>query len=113
MHNLTVKEWQDTIQQNKEIKLSSRFVANRVARIAGGDDVQKLKALKYLLLLIEFNGSLKVGRKGAKMVPMKDQLKTKLSNWPDALVENVRRRFADGGYAILKHSFYPWLLTWK
>jgi len=94
MKALTVKEWQDTVAAGEDVKLTSRFVAHRVAAIATRDDVQRLKALKYLMLLIEFNLALKQGR-GGKKVPPRDQLRAKLVDWPETLIESVRRRFSD------------------
>ncbi|KAI4797255.1 RNA polymerase I associated factor, A49-like protein [Aureobasidium sp. EXF-8845] len=93
MRNLTVKEWQDA--NGEDLKLSSRFVAHRVNPIAVRDDVQRLKALKYLMLLIEFNLALKPAGKAGKKVPQKDQLRSKLEEWPETLIESVRRRFSD------------------
>ncbi|KAG9512046.1 RNA polymerase I associated factor, A49-like protein, partial [Aureobasidium melanogenum] len=93
MRNLTVKEWQDS--NGEDLKLSSRYVAHRVSAIAVRDDVQRLKALKYLMLLIEFNLALKPAGKAGKKVPQKDQLRSKLQDWPETLIESVRRRFSD------------------
>lgn len=95
MRTLAVKDWQDAVKAHQEVKLTSRFVASRLQSVAGREDVQALKALKYLLLLLEFNGALSVARSGKK-VPQRDKLKEKLAAWPEALVDNVRRRFADG-----------------
>ncbi|TIA58617.1 RNA polymerase I associated factor, A49-like protein [Aureobasidium pullulans] len=94
MKALTVKEWQDTVAAGEDVKLTSRFVAHRIAAIATRDDVQRLKALKYLMLLIEFNLALKQGR-GGKKVPPRDQLRQKLAEWPETLIESVRRKFSD------------------
>lgn len=99
MRNLAVKEWQDAGRANENVKLTSRFVASRLQPLAARDDVEMLKALKYLYLLLEFNAALKVGgRSGGKKIPLKDQMKVKMEAWPDALVDGVRRRFADGRY---------------
>jgi len=98
MRALAVKEWQDAVNSSTEVKLSSRFIANRLQAIVARDDVQALKALKYLHLLLEFNSALSPGRGGGKKVPMKDKLREKMAAWPETLVENVRRRFAEGGY---------------
>ena len=101
MRTLAVKEWQDAVRSGEEVKLSSRFVASRLQSVVGREDVQALKALKYLLLLLEFNSALAGTRSGGKKVPIKDKLREKLSGWPDSLIENVRRRFADGGYVLI------------
>lgn len=97
MRNLTIQEWQDAAAAGEDIKSTSRFVAHRVQPIIARDDVQRLKALKYLMLLMEFNSALKQGR-GGKKVPPKDQLRARLSAWPETLIESVRRRFSDNKY---------------
>lgn len=101
MRNLAVKEWQDAAAAGEDIKLTSRYVAHRLQPIAMRDDVQRLKALKYLLLLLDFNTALKPNR-GGKKVPPKDQLRDKLTAWPESLIESVRRRFSDNKYVYLQ-----------
>ncbi|KAF2226122.1 RNA polymerase I associated factor, A49-like protein [Elsinoe ampelina] len=96
LRSLTVKDWQDKVKAGTEVQLSSRFVAHRLQKVVAKDNIQMLKALKYLLLLLEFVGVLKPGRSGRK-VPQNDQLKSQLSSWPETLVDNVRRKFAQGG----------------
>ncbi|TKX22211.1 DNA-directed RNA polymerase I subunit rpa49 [Elsinoe australis] len=97
LRSLAVKDWQDKVKAKTEVHLSSRFVAKRLAKVVAKDNVQMLKALKYLLLLIEFTGVLKVVGKSGRKVPPNDQLKSRLSDWPETLVDNVRRKFAQGG----------------
>ena len=97
MRNLAVKEWQDAVNAGQEVQLSSRFVAKRLRAVVSTEDVQKLKILKYLLLLLDFNSALQVGRGGGKKVPAKDKIMVKMSGWSEAMVESVRRRFAEGG----------------
>ncbi|PNS15619.1 DNA-directed RNA polymerase I subunit rpa49 [Sphaceloma murrayae] len=97
LRSIAVKDWQDSVKAGTSVELKSRFVANRLAHVAAKGNVQMLKALKYLLLLIEFVGVLKVAGKTARKVPPNEQLKSRLSEWPETLVDNVRRKFAQGG----------------
>ncbi|GAM86873.1 hypothetical protein ANO11243_048930 [Dothideomycetidae sp. 11243] len=97
MRAMVVKEWQDKIKEGTAIEFTSRFVANRVQALAKMEDVTKLKALKYMLLLLDFTAALKPAGKAGKKVPQRDELKEKLAMWPETSVEHVRRRFADGG----------------
>ncbi|KAL1296512.1 hypothetical protein AAFC00_000021 [Neodothiora populina] len=94
MRALAVKDWQDAVEANEDVKTSSRFVANRLRSIVKSEDVAKLKALRYLLLLLDFYNSLQPSR-GGKKVPIKDKLKAKMPEWSDALIDAARRRFAD------------------
>lgn len=109
MRALAVKDWQDAVEAGENIKTGSRFVASRVNWVTKSEDVPKLKALKYLLLLIDFYGALQPGR-GGKKVPIKDKLKEKLSTWPDALIDSVRRRFAESKYVQPTQSL---ALSWS
>lgn len=108
LRSLTVKDWQDSVQAGVAVQLSSRFVANRLEKVVAKDNVQMLKALKYLLLLIEFVGVLKVAGKSGRKVPPNDQLKSRLAGWSETLVDNVRRKFAQGGYVVGGASVDTW-----
>lgn len=97
LRTITVKDWQDAVAADQDIELTSRFVANRMTIVANGGDAQKLKALRYILLLLHFYNALGQAR-GGRRVPPRDQLKAKMADWQDAQIDAVRRRFADGGY---------------
>lgn len=94
MRALAVKDWQDAVENNEDVKTSSRFVANRLRNVVKSEDVPRLKALRYLLLLLDFYNALQPGR-GGKKVPQKDKLKVKMPDWSDALIDAARRRFAE------------------
>lgn len=90
-----VKEWQEKVRANEEIKFSHRFPAYRVAGIGKSEDVSKLKALSYLNLLLEFHDALQNAGRAGKKVPKKEILSKKLAAWPEQLVDSVRRRFSN------------------
>ena len=89
-----VKDWQDAAQSEEAVMLSHRFPANRLAAVGKSEDTQRLQALRYLTLLLEFHDALQNAGKSGKKVPKKDQLSEKLAHWPTPLVDAVRRRFA-------------------
>lgn len=97
MRNLAVKDWQDAVAAKQNVKLSSRFVANRLGTVAHRNNVQTLKALRYLLLLLDFNAALRPAGKNSKKLPMKEQMRAKMGDWPQGLVDGVRKRFSQGG----------------
>lgn len=97
-----VKEWQQKARADEAINFSHRFPAYRVSRLGKSDEIMKLKALKYLTLLLEFHDALSRGKSGRK-VPKSEILKKKLSAWPSQLVDSVRRRFTnDSGQELGK-----------
>lgn len=106
MRDMAVKDWQDKVKNDIAIDFTSRFVANRVVNIVKSQDIKKLRALKYLLLLLDFVSALRPAR-GGRTVPQRDELKQKMEAWPETAVDNVRRRFAEGGYV----GQYPVLWT--
>jgi DNA-directed RNA polymerase I subunit RPA49 len=92
---ILVKEWQEKAQANVEmIDLRRRFVANRVQAIGERDDIPRLKALGYIYCLLDFHAALATAGKGKK-VPKKEVMDRKMAPWPEALVSNIRHRFAD------------------
>ena len=99
-----IKEWQDQTRAEEDIQFSHRFPAYRVADIGKSDDAVKLRALRYLTLLLEFHDTLSAGsREGGRKVPKKAVLTQRLDSWPLPLVDSVRRRFAnDSGIELSK-----------
>ncbi|KAF2172796.1 hypothetical protein M409DRAFT_49324 [Zasmidium cellare ATCC 36951] len=91
---IQIKEWQDKVRADEVIQFKHRFPADRVEAIAKSDDAIKLKALRYLTLLLEFHDVLGSNR-GGKKVPKKDILSKRLPGWPQNLVDTVRRRFTN------------------
>lgn len=96
MKDLLVREWQEKAKAGEGVNTSSRFVSNRLHAIAVRDDIRNLKALRYILLLVEFLGSLKGGGRNAKKLPIREELQKRL-DVPDTLISSVTRRFASKG----------------
>jgi len=105
---LVVRDWQDAVAANKAVHTKSRFVSKRLANLAQSGEVKRLKTLRYLLILLEFYGSLGSGPKGLKKVPQREQLRKAMGNANEGMTEGVRRRFADNKYALF-HFFSPTL----
>lgn len=99
MRLIEIKTWLDAAANKEDIKTASMFVAKRLQSIASSKDVRMLKVLKYILLLIDFMAALKPGRNGAKKLPQRADLETK-TNTSGALLDGVRRKFADGKYVL-------------
>lgn len=108
---LTVKEWQDKVENGEDIVTKSRYVSARVRHIVQSGDVRKLKTLRYLLLLLDWSRCLKPGTKGGKRVPTKEELKTAIDGVGSELLDGVGKRFAEGTYAYPFTTFFH--ETWK
>lgn len=106
MRLVQVKEWQDKARAEEPIMFNNRFSAGRVVAIGKSDDVNKLKALRYLNLLLDFNAALGTAGRSGKKVPKKDVLSKKLEAYPEALVDSVRRRFSESNELNKWHQDY-------
>lgn len=99
---VNIREWQEKVSTGQKIIYDHRFPAHRVPDLAATDQVLRLKALKYLQLLLEFHDALPSGGRNGKKVPKKDVLDKRLAAWPETLVYSVRRRFATESNELTK-----------
>ncbi|MCJ1247307.1 DNA-directed RNA polymerase I subunit rpa49 [Trapelia coarctata] len=107
LKSLSVRQWQDDIKADKAIETHSRFVSHRVIRVVQSGDVKRLKALRYVLLMLDWFGGLKPGQKGAKRLPQREDIRKAVGEEiQDFLVDGLRRKFAPdkhyGGSAMNK-----------
>lgn len=96
MGALPVKEWQDAANAGTAIETTSRFVSKRLHALASGDDVRKLKVLRYIYMLLEFYHSLKGGGRMPKKIPQREDLNNRLKV-QDSLIDGIRRKFTSQG----------------
>lgn len=95
---IPVKEWRDAVKAGKEVITKSKYVAHRLSKAAS--EVQKLRALRYLLSLLEFFGSARPKGKGIRTLPYKDGLRVAVPGVPEAVVEHIRRKFSVNGQML-------------
>ncbi|OAA32032.1 RNA polymerase I associated factor, A49-like protein [Moelleriella libera RCEF 2490] len=106
-----VREWQEKVQHNEGVTTASRFVAARVNAIANNKDaIIRLRVLRYFSFVHLFYVGAKPGRqRHTRQVPPRDKLRELLAPAPEAVVENIRRKFSDGG--IMRSSHIKLLMT--
>jgi DNA-directed RNA polymerase I subunit RPA49 len=98
LRGLNVRGWQDDVRAGKEVQTTSRFVARRVVRVVEGEDVKMLKALRYVLLMLNWFDCLKTIPRGGKKLPDRDVVKKAVGEGVlDSLMDGLRRRFAKDG----------------
>lgn len=96
---LTVRDWQEKVRAGEDIVTKSRYVSGRVREVVKSGNVREIKALKYLLLLVEWYQCLKPSKqRGAKELPPRDVLATSMHGTSEQLRESIRVRFAQGKY---------------
>lgn len=97
-----VKDWQELARAEEAIMFNHRYPSTRAAALGKSDDISRLKALRYLTLLLQFHDALGNTR-GGKKIPKRESLMKKLAGWPPQLVDSVRQRFAsESGHELGK-----------
>lgn len=99
LNAIPILDWQDKTKKNEPIEVVSRFVANRVNRVAAGESAAlRLKILRYYLWLIIFYNSARPGKeRGTKSIAQRDKLRDQMAPAPEVVIENIRRKFSDNG----------------
>lgn len=94
-----IREWQEKARHKEGIQIPSRFIAARVNAIATNDDaLTRLRVLRYMGFVLLFYLGTKPGKqKGTRQLPSREKLRELLSPAPEAVVENIRRKFSDAG----------------
>ncbi|KAK3065290.1 hypothetical protein LTS18_002693 [Coniosporium uncinatum] len=103
--NITVNDWLEKAATGEDIKTSSRFVARRIAALAQGKEVVKLKYVKFMLVLINFHNALSPARGGGRKLPQREKLREKLG-MPDLILGPITRKFCDGPNMTKWHVDY-------
>lgn len=89
-----VKEWQEKVKAKEEVFVRSKYVANRIQ--SNADKVDKLKILRYMLMLLDLYQSCSKSREG-RILPRRDNLKEVIGNIPDAVLSAAKRKFSENG----------------
>ena len=98
LRTLTVREWQEKIKANSDVQTRSRFVSARLRKVVRSGDVKRLKALRFLLTLLEWEACLTTsGFKSTKKLPAKAKVLSAVTDASDLLLDSLRRRFTLDG----------------
>lgn len=96
---LTVRDWQEKVAAGEDIVTRSRYVSGRVREVVKSGNVREIKALKYLLLLVQWYHCLKsTNRSGAKGLPSRTAVAKAMDGTSEELRESIRMKFAEGKY---------------
>ncbi len=110
LRNLGVQDWIDQVEAEEEIITKSKFVSGRLARVVKTGDVKLVKALKYLLLLLEwylcFKGTHN-GSKKSRKVPHTEDVVKEIGWASNDLIEELPERFAEGTYVVPHPGVIP------
>ncbi|KAF6806586.1 a49-like RNA polymerase I associated factor [Colletotrichum sojae] len=93
-----VKDWIEPIKKGEEVQVFSRHIAARVKKIVDTGNITKVRLLRYLYFLFLFYTMATPGKqRGSKRIPPRDKLKERMAPAPQAVIEQIRRKFSDGG----------------
>ena len=94
-----IQEWREKVKHKEGVQTPSRFVAARVNSLAVHEaDTTRLRVLRYLQFVLIFYLQSKPGRqKGTRSIPQREKLQEILQPAPEAVIENIRRKFSDAG----------------
>ncbi|XWW93593.1 hypothetical protein V2A60_001527 [Cordyceps javanica] len=97
LNMVPIREWQEQVRHKEGVQTVSKFVAMRVNAIASNDTAEeRLRVLRYLAFVIAFYLNTKPGRqKGSRSIPPRDKLREALAPAPEAVIENIRRKFSE------------------
>ena len=99
---LGVKGWQDAIEKGEDVQTSSKFVAKRLVKVVGWKDVRRLKALRFVLVMLDWFGCMKEAGKGMRKLPKREEIRAAVGERiPDSVIEGLRKRFAPDLYVFL------------
>ena len=103
---ISVKPWIDNIEAGEDVRTSSRYVSNRLAKVVKSKDILKIKTLRYLLVLLDWYGALKPGGKEGKRLPSKQDDMRKAVSAPgyvsSAITDSIRRKFTSKDFTVNK-----------
>lgn len=109
---LTVRDWQEKVTAGEDIVTKSRYVSGRVREVVKSGNVREIKALKYLLLLVEWYRCLKsTKQRSAKELPPKNVLARVMDGTSEELRESIRVKFAEGKYVNIFFHFASFLFN--
>ena len=94
LKTVAVHQWIRTVEDKKGVETISRFVAKRVNKLVKDGKVKKLKALKFLLGLLQWYTCLKTGYKGEKRLPPRTEIHTAVTAFDSTVLDGLRRKFA-------------------
>jgi len=94
-----IREWQEAKQHDQSIKVASRYVASRLKFMGSTqEDATRMRILRYMYFVLVFNLACRPGKeRGTKSVPQRKQLHSYMDPAPEAVVENIRRKFSEAG----------------
>ncbi|KAK0711035.1 RNA polymerase I associated factor, A49-like protein [Lasiosphaeris hirsuta] len=99
LNAIPVMDWQEKVEAQQAVEVPSRFIANRINRLAHNEGaVERLRVARYLLFILIFWATARQGKeRGTKKIGSRRQLRELMAPAPEMVIENIRRKFSDNG----------------
>ena len=102
MTMLEVKSWIEASEAGIGVEVGSLYVAKRIVKLAKNKQIQKLRALHFILLCVNFNAALQGGGNQPKKVPVRAKLEALMGKNADpGCIMAIRRKFVNEKYPSL------------
>jgi DNA-directed RNA polymerase I subunit RPA49 len=97
---LAVRQWEEKVERKEEILTNFLFVSSRVVSVVNSKNVKKLRALKFLLIMLQWYHCLKTGFRTTKKLPPRAEVEKAVPDVDGKILDSIRRRFAPEKYAL-------------
>lgn len=105
LNAIPVRDWQTANQNDENVELGSRYVANRLRRVGEhAESLKRLRILRYLYFIMTLIKISKPGKGGVRKLPPRDKLREALDPAPDVVLDSLRHKFADGSMMRKVHA---------
>ena len=103
LRSLEVHDWIQKAKNNVAIVTHSRYVARRVHDLASAKEMAKLRALRYILTMIDFKAACSPTKNGGFKLPKDREILQKKVDAPSAIIDDIRQKFSEKGYRPTKY----------
>ena len=104
LNAIPIRDWQEKVDNDEEVILGSAFAAHRLVKVATGPSpVQRLRLLRYYYYALTFLKCASSKGRGPKKLPRRDELKNRMGDAPEVVIENIRRKFSERGEILKAH----------
>lgn len=94
LEEIDVTDWERLLKDKEDVKTTSRYVAHRMVSLE--KKTEKLKALRYVLALVDFHANLRAIKGGGRKLPKKDEMETKMEAH-GFMASSIKKQFSSAG----------------
>jgi DNA-directed RNA polymerase I subunit RPA49 len=94
LREVNVKSWTDAVAKGEDVPTTSLFVSRNLVRIVKTKDAKQIKALRALLIMIQWYKGLKPGGREGKKLPKKEDMADAVPGVESRVLDIMRSRFA-------------------